>query len=58
MCLYHGIGLICDCIRKSGEVMMDLTTMDYITMFVDFFGDTQGPAAKKRALELLNWWSM
>jgi hypothetical protein len=25
---------------------------------VDFFEDTPGPAAKKRAQELLNWWSM
>jgi hypothetical protein len=25
---------------------------------VDFFEDTPGPAARKRAQELLNWWSM
>jgi hypothetical protein len=25
---------------------------------VDFFEDTPGPAAKKRAKDLLNWWSM
>jgi hypothetical protein len=25
---------------------------------VDVFEDTPGPAAKKRAKELLNWWSM
>jgi hypothetical protein len=28
---------------------------DYV---VDFFEDTPGPAARKRAQELLNWWTM
>ena len=28
---------------------------DYV---VDFFEDTPGPAAKKRAQELLTWWTM
>jgi hypothetical protein len=34
---------------------------DYLGLYnyvVDFFEDTPGPAAKKRAQELLNWWSM
>ena len=33
---------------------------DYLGLYnyvVDFFEDTPGPAAKKRAQELLNWWS-
>ena len=33
---------------------------DYLGLYnyvVDFFEDTLGPAAKKRAQELLNWWS-
>jgi hypothetical protein len=34
---------------------------DYLGLYnfvVDFFEDTPGPAAKKRAQELLKWWSM
>ena len=34
---------------------------DYLGLYnyvVDFFEDTRGPAAKKRAQELLKWWSL
>ena len=37
--------------------MVDSTIMDYITV-VDFFENTLGPATRKHAQDLLNWWSM
>src|SRR6266446_6025503 len=70
MCLCHCILrrrlLICDCelhfnLQTVGSWTSVYGGFDYNGLYnyvVDFFEDTPGPAAKKRAQELLNWWSM
>lgn len=58
--------LICDCqlhfnLQTSGSWTSVYGGFDYQELYnyvVDFFEDTPGPAAKKRAQELLNWWSV
>ena len=56
----------CDCelhfnLQTAGSWTSVYGGFDYDGLYnyvVDFFEDTPGPAAKKRAQELLNWWSM
>ena len=70
MCLCHCILRRCIliCVRElhfnlqtAGSWTSVYGGFDYNGLYnyvVDFFEDTPGPAAKKRAQELLNWWSM
>ena len=65
-CFLHRRKLICDCqlhfnLQTAGSWTSVYGGFDYHGLYnyiVDFFEDTPGPAAKKRAQELLNWWSM
>jgi len=58
--------LICDCqlhfnLQTAGSWTPVYGGFDYRGLYdyvVDFFEDTPGPAAKKQAQELLNWWTM
>jgi hypothetical protein len=69
MCLFHGIlrsmlihdGQLHFNLQTSGSWTSVYSGFDYKGLYnyvVDFFEDTPGPAAKKRAQELLNWWSV
>jgi hypothetical protein len=70
VCAYVNVSyvvvLICDCelhfnLQTAGSWTSVYSGFDYNGLYnyvVDFFEDTPGPAAKKRAQELLNWWSM
>ena len=72
VCLCRGILWRLDSSVASSSILTckrrDLETwtpvygeFDYLGLYnfgVDFFEDTPGPAAKKRAQELLKWWSM
>jgi hypothetical protein len=71
VCVYVTISvchfmLIRDCqlhfnLQTAGSWTSVYGGFDYQGLYnyvVDFFEDTPGPAAKKRAQELLNWWSM
>jgi hypothetical protein len=58
--------LICNCqlhfnLQTAGSWTPVYGGFDYRGLYdyiIDFFEDTQGPAAKKRAQELLTWWTM
>jgi hypothetical protein len=70
VCVYATVSyvsrLICGCelhfnLQTAGSWASVYGGFDYHGLYnyiVDFFEDTPGPAAKKRAQELLNWWSM
>ena len=70
MCLCHSILrrsiLICACelhfnLQTAGSWTPVYGGFDYQGLYdyiVDFFEDTPGPAGKKHAQELLNWWSL
>ena len=57
--------LICNCqlhfnLQTAGSWTPVYNGFDYQELYnyvIDVFEDTPGPAAKKRAQDLLNWWS-
>jgi hypothetical protein len=63
--IWHSL-LICDCqlhfnLQTAGSWTSIYGGFDYQGLYnyvVDVFEDNPGPAAKKRAQNLLNWWSM